>query len=629
MTSRVAFFCMALVWFSASLLINAASASQPQPQTITFSVFEDKTTELTLADVFQASEHGEFIPHPSTSFLGGYTRSAFWFQLDLRPFKQQAIYENGLWLEIQPPYLDFLDLHYQDDHGQWQHHQAGNKRPYADQLHPHRSALFVIENLPDYAYLRLQTHSTTILIMNGWSEQAFFSNARNSYVLFALVFGILLTLLVFNLFQGDWIKNRLYQFFVIYLAIFILTMVSVNGFLGLYLLQNWPTLDAMLVPLSFMMLLVAVSVVYIEFLELSLRRTPILFGMTLLAIAAGAIGIIGVFFHFYVDVIPFIGLYVILMYSTWLIKAFYLTFTSVLKFEQILIFLATLSGLLGSITMILVLLGWLSVEVFGLYLFQMTSFVAVLLLQFVMVLKIRHAITQRQSMEKQHQISSERLAITEKVKLEKERFLAMLSHELKTPLSVIQIALEQNLSLPNSKPHALMALKDIDQVIERCTHVQRFEERKTLVNPVEFEPYELLKRVVGYYATIGDIRFTAPATLKSLIWVSDSNIFQVICNNLIDNAVKYSQDNTEISVYLGQTDSGELLLEVKNCVGEYGPPDIDRVFEKYYRSPAAKKVTGSGLGLYLVHGSVDLLGGHIQVKTDDDLVIFTVILPRL
>ena len=600
-----------------------------QPQTVAFSVLKDTTAQLTFEQILDDASQADFIAHSTRSFIGGYTRSAYWFKLDLRPFQTQPSYAEGMWLEIQPPYLDYLDLYFQDDTGQWQHLTAGNKRAYADQLHPYRSGLMVIEGQPDYAYLRLQTHSTSLVILNAWSQDAFFNHARNSYVIFAIALGILLTLLVFNLLQGDWLKNRLYLYFVAYLAIFILALMSVNGLLGQWLLSHHPQLDAMMVPILVMGLLITISLAYSQFLNLSWMRTPVLYGMTLGLTLLGVVGLISVFFDRYIDLISYIGLYVILIYTIWLVKAVLQTFNSEYKLENSLILLATLSGLLGSITMILVLLGWLSVELFGLYLFQMTSFVAIVLFQFVIVLKVRHAMSERQRIEKQHQMVADNLRLTEKIKLEKERFLAMLSHELKTPLSVIQIALEQNLALPNAKQHALMALKDMDQVIERCTHVQRFDDEKTLIKPVAFNPYELIEHTIRYHQASDRIVLNADLAMQQCNWITDAGIFQLVCNNLIDNALKYALKNSLITIELDQTTSGELKMMVHNQIGDYGLPDSDRIFEKYYRSPAAKKVTGSGLGLYLVKGSVAQLGGQISLNTVDHQIVFTLLLPKL
>jgi signal transduction histidine kinase len=67
--------------------------------------------------------------------------------------------------------------------------------------------------------------------------------------------------------------------------------------------------------------------------------------------------------------------------------------------------------------------------------------------------------------------------------------------------------------------------------------------------------------------------------------------------------------------------------QVSNQVGKAGLPDAGRLFEKYYRSPQAQRVSGSGLGLFLVKGLLDLMQGRIGYEVRGQQVIFSVWLP--
>ena len=76
-------------------------------------------------------------------------------------------------------------------------------------------------------------------------------------------------------------------------------------------------------------------------------------------------------------------------------------------------------------------------------------------------------------------------------------------------------------------------------------------------------------------------------------------------------------------------DSGRsgVLISVANKPGLAGTPDPQQVFQKYYRNPAAHCKSGSGLGLYLVHNIIKLLGGWVSCHSSDDVVEFKVWLP--
>ena len=68
-------------------------------------------------------------------------------------------------------------------------------------------------------------------------------------------------------------------------------------------------------------------------------------------------------------------------------------------------------------------------------------------------------------------------------------------------------------------------------------------------------------------------------------------------------------------------------LAITNAVGMMGAPDPDRVFKKYYRNPSATRLSGSGLGLFLVHELIGVPGGSIECQPRDEQVTFTLWIP--
>jgi len=110
--------------------------------------------------------------------------------------------------------------------------------------------------------------------------------------------------------------------------------------------------------------------------------------------------------------------------------------------------------------------------------------------------------------------------------------------------------------------------------------------------------------------------------------VTDAALFNVILNNLLENAIKYSPPADKIYVDAVTSDNAsKLCLVVKNRVGKAGVPDKAQVFKKYYRSELAHATTGSGLGLYIVQSLILLLGGKVEYRHEGDLVSFYVWFP--
>ena len=117
---------------------------------------------------------------------------------------------------------------------------------------------------------------------------------------------------------------------------------------------------------------------------------------------------------------------------------------------------------------------------------------------------------------------------------------------------------------------------------------------------------------------------------------SDQQYLSIALGNLLDNALKYSPPTSQVQVTCapcGQTGRDGVCVQVTNDVGQAGWPDPERLFQKYYRNPAAQHHIGSGLGLYLVKGLLDLLACTIRYKpqphTQPPQVVFEVHIPLM
>ena len=100
-----------------------------------------------------------------------------------------------------------------------------------------------------------------------------------------------------------------------------------------------------------------------------------------------------------------------------------------------------------------------------------------------------------------------------------------------------------------------------------------------------------------------------------------------VFTNLISNSIKYSPDNTIITIRARQSDSQSLIVQVSN----QGPPvpeeHLDRIFDKFYRVTAADQITGTGLGLSICKGFVEAHGGRIWAENLLDGFAFNFTLP--
>ena len=210
---------------------------------------------------------------------------------------------------------------------------------------------------------------------------------------------------------------------------------------------------------------------------------------------------------------------------------------------------------------------------------------------------------------------------------EQSMLLAMLSHEIKTPLSVLKLVVDEKVTGSDLEGHANRAVSNIDLIVERCLQLGKLDAQVMNTNKIELRLNPFLLRLVKEYKVENRIKVSCP---ESLLALTDPEIMRVISSNLIENALKYSLPDSVISIEAAscpdKTSSGVKLI-FANESGLMGEPDPEHVFKKYYRNTSATKISGSGLGLYLVHELVRVLGGYIEYHSRNKRVVFTLWIP--
>jgi two-component system, OmpR family, sensor kinase len=233
--------------------------------------------------------------------------------------------------------------------------------------------------------------------------------------------------------------------------------------------------------------------------------------------------------------------------------------------------------------------------------------------------------------QSQHRLIEQTAALEET--LEKERrvtaqqrnFVAMTSHEFRTPLTVIDAQAQRLIKLKDrlAPSDLLERATRIRSAVTRLTGIMdsllgdsRLLDEQAVCHPGEFNPATLLHEVCQLHreTTRGaDIREEfgdLPSTMHG-----DPKLLFALFSNLLSNAVKYSAAGSPVEVMARMKPGGGLLVHVRDR--GIGIPDRDRVhlFERYYRGSNAAGVAGSGVGLHLVAMVLELHGGAIEVES--------------
>jgi len=223
------------------------------------------------------------------------------------------------------------------------------------------------------------------------------------------------------------------------------------------------------------------------------------------------------------------------------------------------------------------------------------------------------------------QRSEEAAKARERLNEEQSRLFSMLAHEMKTPLATLRMWTHAG---PSGVPAMNRAISEMNLIIERCVHAGQVMEDG--LQPIVQEGDALAQTQATIAGCRAPQRFELTAPEGEAPLTADLQMLSIVLVNLFDNAVKYSAAQTPIDVCLRARDHEGRpgwSWEVRNLPGPAGMPAPGRLFEKYYRSPGARHQSGSGLGLFLVRGLLDLMGGSIRFEERDGQVVFEIWVP--
>jgi signal transduction histidine kinase len=224
----------------------------------------------------------------------------------------------------------------------------------------------------------------------------------------------------------------------------------------------------------------------------------------------------------------------------------------------------------------------------------------------------------------------------------KSEFVAKVSHELRSPLSTIheQLAIvikdmvgedyaqDQNiLTRAREKTSGLIAL------IGDLLDLSRIEEGIICHEPQPVRLEEILKNIVEFLETRASqkaqsLTLELPETPVPEL-TADPIAIESIFGNLVSNAINYTQEGGEIIVAV---DMAGINLRVSVKDNGFGIADkyLDKIFDRFYRvkDDKTRYITGTGLGLPIVKGLLDSMGGFIDVESEPGKgSVFTVLLP--
>lgn len=588
-------------------------------------VLVDPSGSETIDSVSRPERKGDFSLLAGNGFSAGYTRKVHWLRIRI-----DAPPGRHLLLEILPPYLDDLRLFTPDGEGGYRLRRGGDLLPMSARELPSRSFVFRIDFNEDAAqtlYLRVATSSTSLIVLRAWEPIDYMGTLVTEYLLFGLYYGLLLAMLLFNLWHGHWRHDVEHRSFLVYLLTVFLFMLALNGLVAQYLAPETPAIGQHWLS-SIVLIVVGVAADFYRRILAIDRNTPV---MNLYFL--GMIGLSVVCFGAYVA-----GYFTeaarVLTLAALLFPIFGIARTVTLwhhgRAGSVFLALAFGSSLISYLITALSVQGLLPGEHWQLYSFQIGALLALLAFNFSLFKRLRHIQRQRDAaVEAARQAHNERDAGN----LARQRqgaLIDMLTHEIKTPLSVIRLRLGENKPSQRIQDHAERAVTAIDDIVERCAYASRLDDHAISVRPVFCDLSVILAECLAQRGIERRTDIVHPETLPVTL-ITDPALLAILVGNVLDNASKYSPPGSRIRIEITTRCEGGysgLVLAIANAVGGAGRPDPSQIFTKYYRAPGAQGKSGSGLGLSIAHSIAGLLGGRLRYIPDQTDIVFELWLPR-
>ena len=240
------------------------------------------------------------------------------------------------------------------------------------------------------------------------------------------------------------------------------------------------------------------------------------------------------------------------------------------------------------------------------------------------------------AVERSRQATLVQLQLAEQeTQLERDRvrtqnqMLSMLSHELKTPLSVMRMALGWLGEKPEIHAKARAAVQDMNEVINRVLLLNKIQGRTLVLQQKKIPLRDAIGQAISLHPQSESERIEFDAQREADV-LADPLLLKTVLRNVIDNALRYSPAGSNVEVVMQEQmrHTRGVAVSVRNQLLGEDRPDTAKLFTQFYRSAGAQHQTGSGLGLFISKELMVQMSGDLTFNEESaPWVSFTLWLP--
>ncbi len=570
--------------------------------------YVDKTMNVKIDDIMSV----KFITNSDDDLNFGYIDYHVWVKVNIE--NHSDINFNDFLLEVGFPSLDYVDIYIKNKStNDLKIVNTGDMRLYGSREFDHPNYVVRLGKINKgelcNLFIHVKSSGSTYVDLKLWSFSKFYKYERSRQIIFGIYYGIMLIMIIYNIFLFISLNDKSYLFYILYILSFIITVSNINGFTYEYILFNFPYLNNMLLPV-FCFVTYCFMILFAKYL-LDLKQRShycnkclniILFISIIFAVISPAIG-----YKYALRIATSLSIFVsisIIVSGLILVKSFrparyFIT--------------AWLFFLFGIILVSLRQWGILPHNFVTDYSFQLGSASEAIILSVSLIDRIYVLRQEKYDALKEVNIKLEKLNSV------KDEFLVNTTHELRTPLNGI-LGITQNLialvndrkikndlKLISSSGMRLYNLINDILDIEKMKHgnlslnLQSIDLKNYIENLVPFFKSELGKTNNMLFLDIN-----SPSSV-----LADPDRLSQIFNNLINNAIKFCKNGT---IYISTVEkAGVIEISIKDSGRGILEENQEIIFKRFEK--ASSNAKGIGLGLNITQHLVEAHGGKIWVNS--------------
>ncbi|WDY58620.1 sensor histidine kinase [Pseudomonas sp. PSKL.D1] len=592
-------------------------------------VFEDRDGSASIAQVSAPIFASRFRTHNDDVLNAGYSTSVFWLKVDLR-YLAAANSPSRQWLlELAYPPLDHLELYLPGSDGVYRLAQrTGDALPYDSRQIRQNNYLFEIPLAPGQAttvYLRVHSQGSVQVPLALWSTDAYMEDQPTRLYVLGMIYGVLLVMLVYNLFIYLSVRDVSYLYYILYIASFGLYQVSVNGAGVAYFWPDSPWWANAATPLFIGAAGLFGCQFARHFLQLGKTSRPFDRLLQLLMLGGAVVMVLAVSMPY--GIALRMATVLALLFTVSIFAAGLYTWSRGLRVARWFI-IAWTAFLLGGLVNTLMVLGYLPNVFITMYASQLGSALEVALLSLALADRInsmreQQASTLRDTGRTLEQLNQQ-LARSNHLK---DEFLATVTHELRTPMNGVIGSLELMQTLPMGAEMAqyhrtaVGSAQGMMDMVDDILTLTELQAGRMRVQPVPFSLRRLLQDLRAGYAgnALGKglyLSLDIPAELPDELLGDEQKLTRCL-SCLVDNGLKFThQGGVMVQVRGRRVGPGSLALTFTVSDSGIGFDDLDHaiLYQRFFQVDGSmtRRYGGLGIGLSICRQLGELLGGKLS-----------------